>query len=915
MSSPTPPRPDPETPTTPASAPSTGETPTPPSETPAGETWTASDTGGAGGAASADGATADPGPGTSPGTGTGGRGSGTGGRGSGARRRGRLPGRRGMPRENGPDSPRSRPDRVSLAAVVLLLAAAAATHGAVFGGTPGYVAVAGGTAVGTAVAVAGARWHWNPFETVLAGVVTYLLAGGALALPSTTTAHVVPTLATLQGLVIGAVQAWKDLLTLTPPAGSFVGPTVVPYLSGLACALAAVTIALRTRRRQGWALVPVSVLALIGVLWGSQLAPLALPAAAAGLAVAVTWTSWLARRRRREAGRGIVDHGVGESRGHRRRTAIGSLGMVAGALAVAVVAAPVLDGGAHRDVLRDHVEPPLDLTEYHSPLTSFRYWVDNQKDTTLFTVSGLQEGQRIRLATLDTYDGTVMRVGTDSAAEGFRRTGSTVTDTPLASGSTASSLTITIQDYSGYWLPGSGDLREVRFTSDDAADLGETLYYSSTLESAITTRGLVSGDSYTVTAVDQPSWTDAQLSGKSFATVSQPDMTEVPEAVSSRLPDFLGDADTPVERIRTMAQTFSSQGFYSDGSDGLSLPSHSNSRVTSLLDPEALMIGDDEQYAVAMALMARQAGYPARVVLGFYPETYTGSTQEITGTNAHAWVEVSFSGAGWVPFDPTPPRDQTPQTEVPKPKPNPRPQVLQPPVPPQEPADLTPDVNDDNDDDTDNTHAWLRWLLLGLKVAGVALLVASPFLVILAAKALRRRRRRRAATGLDQVTGSWEELVDQATDLGTGVPRAGTRLEQARHLDAVATGLAAPHGPVFRPWSTPDSAGGLAQLVDSSVFGGDETPAPTAEAAWEHTDALLDTLAGKVSRRRRILARISTTSLLVRGRERHAALRAARPAGRRGGPGAGARRRLRLPRSLPVRHRPTPQDPPEGTDS
>ena len=43
-------------------------------------------------------------------------------------------------------------------------------------------------------------------------------------------------------------------------------------------------------------------------------------------------------------------------------------------------------------------------------------------------------------------------------------------------------------------------------------------------------------------------------------------MTNVPEAVSSRLPDFLEEADTPVERVRAMTQTFSSQGFYSDGS-------------------------------------------------------------------------------------------------------------------------------------------------------------------------------------------------------------------------------------------------------------------------------------------------------------------------------------------------------------
>jgi transglutaminase-like putative cysteine protease len=62
-----------------------------------------------------------------------------------------------------------------------------------------------------------------------------------------------------------------------------------------------------------------------------------------------------------------------------------------------------------------------------------------------------------------------------------------------------------------------------------------------------------------------------------------------------------------------------------------------------------------QQYAAAAGALMRQAGLPARVVLG-----YTHQTPDATGTftvttaDAHAWVEVYFSGVGWVPFDPTP---------------------------------------------------------------------------------------------------------------------------------------------------------------------------------------------------------------------------------------------------------------------
>lgn len=768
---------------------------------------------------------------------------------------------------SGSGSPARRLDWVSLGAVVLLLVAAGATHGAVFGSLSGYVAACGGIVIGTLVALAGARWRWNPLEVLLAAIISYLLAGGPLALPTTTGRWGVPTMATLQGLVVGAVTSWKDLLTIAPPAASFVGPGIVPYLSGLLCSLVAVTIALRAGERRGWALVAVAALGLIGILWGSQRAPLALPAAGLALVVTMVWMAHLQQRGRNAAGHGIVGR-PGSRRRARLRLVAGATGMLA--LAVAATLSPVIEPGGRRDVLRDHVRPPLDLSAYASPLTSFRYWVDNQKDSTLFTVEGLKEGQRIRLATLDAYDGTVMRVGTDASAEGFRRVGSTITDEPLPGGTSTTSLDVTIKDYSGYWMPGAGRIQSVAFSGDRATSLQESLYYSEPLESAITTQGLTRGDRYTTTIIDTPTWTDAQLSDKALTTLTMPETSNVPESAGTRLSEFIGDASTPVEKIRTMAQTFSSQGFFSDGSDKLSLPSHSTARLTAFLDPKKPMIGDDEQYAVAMALMARQAGYPARVVLGFYPETYSGGTQAITGTNAHAWVEVSFSSVGWVAFDPTPPRDQKPQTEVPRPKPNPRPQVLQPPVPPRDPADLTPQTNEDRDDDSDRPSPWLAWLLLATKVGGVLAVIAAPFVIIVAAKAWRRRRRRRAASRMERITGSWNELIDYATDLRTGVPRTTTRSEQALYLDSFVSGEPNP-GLTFRPRPASGSVGGLAQLVDSTVFSGQDMADTVEASAWNSTDALSRALASRASRYRRLVARFSMTSL--RRRSGRAAVR------------------------------------------
>jgi transglutaminase-like putative cysteine protease len=62
-----------------------------------------------------------------------------------------------------------------------------------------------------------------------------------------------------------------------------------------------------------------------------------------------------------------------------------------------------------------------------------------------------------------------------------------------------------------------------------------------------------------------------------------------------------------------------------------------------------------EQYAAALAWMARDAGIPARVAFGF---TRGSNTKEgvttLTNLNLHAWTEVYFKGLGWVPFDATP---------------------------------------------------------------------------------------------------------------------------------------------------------------------------------------------------------------------------------------------------------------------
>lgn len=67
-------------------------------------------------------------------------------------------------------------------------------------------------------------------------------------------------------------------------------------------------------------------------------------------------------------------------------------------------------------------------------------------------------------------------------------------------------------------------------------------------------------------------------------------------------------------------------------------------------------IGYCQQFSGAMALMLRMLGIPTRVAAGFTPGSYNRETKEyrVRDLDAHSWVEVWFTGVGWVPFDPTP---------------------------------------------------------------------------------------------------------------------------------------------------------------------------------------------------------------------------------------------------------------------
>jgi transglutaminase-like putative cysteine protease len=68
-----------------------------------------------------------------------------------------------------------------------------------------------------------------------------------------------------------------------------------------------------------------------------------------------------------------------------------------------------------------------------------------------------------------------------------------------------------------------------------------------------------------------------------------------------------------------------------------------------------LKTGYCDYYASSMVVLARAAGIPARLVIGYASGTYNLNSKRfvVTEADAHSWVEIYFPNIGWVTFEPT----------------------------------------------------------------------------------------------------------------------------------------------------------------------------------------------------------------------------------------------------------------------
>ncbi|MGH3368496.1 MAG: transglutaminaseTgpA domain-containing protein, partial [Nocardioidaceae bacterium] len=732
----------------------------------------------------------------------------------------------------------SRDEAVDLAGAAILVVLAVVGFRTVFNGPGFLLASIPGALAGAAIGHVLVRQRPPAIVAAAAAILGYFIVGVPFAMRTLSPTGV-------GSLLDGSVNGWARLLTTLPPAGQEGNLFASPFLCAYTVALFSVLLARRIVRWPVCVAPPLAGLA-VSVLFGVD-RPASLLLQGSAFAVAtIAWVSLRDARSRRV---------VGHTSTARRRVGPLVLLLVAGAGAFVVGPSLPLARSRSRYVLRDVLEPPFDPRAYPSPLVAFRsFRTETAMKSTYLTASHLPRGARVRLAVLDDYDGTVWRAtGAGGEAAGtYDRVGDLIPqDVPAGEpGVTREEVRLTVGALRDVWLPTVGQPIGVRFGGSRATSLLPALRFNSRADvGAVPGLELAEGDVIELDVVYAP-----EPRAGALASAAADPRAVLPGA--DGVPDTLRDlaaqhatASTPYERAQALA-SWLRQGFYSDGGSGAALvvpPGHSLGRLAQLLDPDRVMAGNAEQYAAAMAVLARSLGLPARVVLGFKPKK-EGDNVALTGADASAWVEVAFAGKGWVAFDSTPD-----ESRVPMPQPNSSPTLL--PKEADAPPPRTPPSLDDRGDNegklgepaAKEMHGFPIGAILRMAavVLSPAAVVGSPFAFILAFKARRRRRRRSSGTPATRISAGWAELVDLARDLGRPVARPWTRPEAAIVLER--SGLA--------------GFADLAMRADASVFGRDEPGEDEAMSFWSRVDAVAAGVRSSLGRRDRFRASVSLASL------------------------------------------------------
>jgi hypothetical protein len=706
--------------------------------------------------------------------------------------------------------------------VRLVLAAAVATFAAssglasVFADLGWLMPVAGGIAVVAVVNELSRRSRFAAGVGPIAAAAAMLLYITAIDTPNDAYARFIPTSASLHALGDVARSGFTDIRSLATPVPTHRGLVLLAVV-GLAAVELVVDLLAVTLRRAAIAGLPLlAVFALSTSVARHGVGWVAFTLSAAGYL-------WLlladAKDRVGRWGRTLGSHtgeqaaegdGSGVIRPHITWTdldaapaPLSALGRRVGVTAIAVgVVLPLLVPGLHGGVPK-HGGTGLGPGNGSSkvvalnPIVTLRDSLTSSKAVPVLRMTSSDPSPvYLRLTALDRFDGTTFSPSELSAPSGSHVNGAL--NAPPVSG-TAVQTKVSVSSLSVHWLPLPTQAESVLVHGDWHYDVRSNTVFSA----RSTTKGL----NYTVASVrNEP--TAQQLAGATEVPSSEftpyLSLPAIPAAVVDLAHRIT--ASEPNDFRKALAiQSFLTSPPFTYSTD-VPASDSTNALADFLLRDKR---GFCQQYAAAMAVLARIAGIPSRVAVGFtHGDRQRDGTWLVTTHDAHAWPELYFPGFGWMPFEPTPRTDgqaiapafAQPAADNGNAETPPKPGQSKTPPPPNVnntinrvlqaygPASDAPAVPPH--------HTSFPWWVLGVVLAALA--VAPGIARVLT----RRRRRVRARHPATRSQAAWSELRASAIDAGVPwsddvTPRTSARL--------VATEAGLPD----------DAAAALARLVQA----------------------------------------------------------------------------------------------------
>lgn len=489
--------------------------------------------------------------------------------------------------------------------------------------------------------------------------------------------------------------------------------------------------------------------------------------------------------------------GSSRARAGSRSVARAALGIAAVGTVVALIGGAVLPDQSRRIDLRQIGRGPGQRTVV-SPFVSITTLLGARSNSEMFRVRASQPSYW-RLTALGAYD--------EERSIWVSHSTYSKLESPLPRSSDRSVPTeqlrqdFKIANLSGPWLPAAFEPKQISGDVDPTYD---------ELSSSLIAGENDPGDlEYTVKSL-LPDFAGLNKKGRRFggpsgsaAGLTEEDLLKVPELpfqVEQIFDDVTSETRDPFEQMKLLQDWFRSKFTYDET---VNYARSSN----PLLEFFQQRRGFCQQFSSAFALLARHAGLPSRVAVGFTqgdastPETAgpKGSADTeyvVRGRNAHAWPEVYFEGYGWVAFEPTPGRGNpatTSFTGIPGAQAAPAETTTTTTAPETATTDVaspstvpatTQPPRSSTSPESQDSGSGRSPVALSIFVAVVAGLLAAAFVVLRSSQASKRRTRLRLGGQSEAIREAWADSLRSLATLGIVMHRSETPLEFARRAEA-----------------------------------------------------------------------------------------------------------------------------------